>query len=191
MTDAEWNSWQSRWTGAAGPLPDVRARARREARTHRAARAAFFLLIAGTLAVALPSMAAAPEPEAKWIAAICIAFFAAMAAAWLAAQRGLGGGGTGNPREALGFLERRLRAEARMAQAVRWVYAALCVAFLAVFPRLVSRHQKPLVEEMIAYPWMLLVFAATFSAPWWVERRNRKHRQELAEWRRWMDEQSL
>ena len=67
MTDAEWTSWQSSWTGASGPLPDVRARTRKEVRVHRLANLTFFVLIAGTLALALPSMMAAPEPEVRWI----------------------------------------------------------------------------------------------------------------------------
>jgi len=31
----------------------------------------------------------------------------------------------------------------------------------------------------------------TFSAPWWVARRNRRHQDEIDRWRRWMDEQHL
>jgi hypothetical protein len=38
---------------------------------------------------------------------------------------------------------------------------------------------------------MALAFATTFSAPWWVARRNRRHEEEVAAWRRWMDEQQL
>ena len=191
MTDAEWNSWQSSWTGATGPLPDVRARARREVRAHRAAQVAFFALIIGTLALALPSMARAPEPEVKWIAVLCIAFFAIMGVGYFVIQRGIAASKTGNPRDAVAFLERRLRVEERMAHVVRWSYALVCFGFVIVFPKLVSHHEKPWIEEMISYPWMMLVFAVTFTAPWWVARRNQKHHSEIAEWRRWMDQQQL
>src|SRR6185295_11122801 len=50
MIDAEWNAWQSSWTGATGPLPDIRTRARKEVRLHRLANVAFFLLMAVALA---------------------------------------------------------------------------------------------------------------------------------------------
>jgi hypothetical protein len=191
MTDSEWTSWQSSWTGATGPLPDVRARARKEVRVHRFANLTFFALVAGTLALALPSMTAAPEPEVRWIGALVVAFFAAMSIGYLLIQRGIALGQTGNPREALAFLERRLRVERLTAHLVRWVYAVLCIAFLFIFPQLVAHHEKPWLEKAISYPWMALAFAVTFTAPWWVARRNRKHQEEIDRWRRWMDEQHL
>jgi hypothetical protein len=189
MTDTEWTSWQSSWTGATGPLPDVRARARREVRLHRFANLAFFALVGGTLLLALPSMWAETEPEVKWIAVLVVAFFAAMSIGYLLIQRGIAPGK--NPREALAFLERRLHVERLTAHLVRWVYAVLCIACLFIFPRLVAHHEKPWLEKAIAYPWMALVLAVTFTAPWWVARRNRKHQQEIDRWRHWMDEQHL
>ena len=191
MTDAEWTSWQSSWTGASGPLPDVRARTRKEVRVHRFANLTFFVLIAGTLALALPSMMAAPEPEVRWIGVLVVGFFAAMSIGYLLIQRGIALANTGNPREALAFLERRLRVERLTAHLVRWVYAVLCIAFLFIFPQLVAQHEKPWLEKAITYPWMALVLVVTFTAPWWVARRNRKHQEEIDRWRRWMDEQHL
>lgn len=191
MTDAEWTSWQSSWTGASGPLPDVRARTRKEVRVHRFANLTFFVLIAGTLALALPSMTAAPEPEVRWIGGLVVGFFAAMSIGYLLIQRGIALANTGNPREALAFLERRLRVERLTAHLVRWVYAGLCIAFLFIFPQLVAHHEKPWLEKAITYPCMALVLVVTFTAPWWVARRNRKHQQEIDRWRRWMDEQHL
>lgn len=191
MTDAEWNSWQASWTGATGPLPDVRARAQREALMHKFGKAAFFALIAFTLAAALPPMLSAPEPEVPFITVAMLAFFAAMSIGYLLVQRGLGAGKTGTPRDALAFLEGRLRVERLTAHLVRWGYAAMCVAFLFIFPRLVSHHDRPGLEKAITYPAMALTFVVTFSAPWWVARRNRKHQEEIDDWRRWMDEQQL
>jgi hypothetical protein len=191
MTDSEWNSWQSSWTGATGPLPDVRARARKEVRVHRFANLTFFGLVVCTLALALPRMTAAPEPEVRWIGALVVTFFAAMSIGYLLIQRGIALGKTGNPREALAFLERRLRVERLTAHLVRWVYAGLCIAFLFIFPQLVAHHEKPWLEKAITYPWMALVFVVTFTAPWWVARRNRKHQEEIDRWRGWMDEQQL
>ena len=191
MTDPEWNSWQSSWAGATGPLPDVRARARKEVRLHRFANLSFFALVAGTLALALPSVAAAPEPEVKWIGVVMVAFFAVTSIGYVLIQRGMALGKTGNPREALAFLERRLLVERLTAHLVRWVYAVLCIAFLFIFPRLVAHHEKPRLEKAISYPWMALVLAVTFTAPWWVARRNGKYQVEIDLWRRWMDEQQI
>jgi len=192
MTDAEWNAWQSSWTGATGPLPDVRARAQKEVRLHRLANVAFFLLVALTLAVSLPSMfAPSIEPEVHFIGWIVIAFFSAMSIGYLVIQRGIRVRGAGNPRDALAFLERRLRVERLTAHLVRWVYACLTVVFVFIFPRLVARHSDPGLEMAISFTWMSIVLAVTFSAPWWVARRNRRHQEEIDRWRRWMDEQQL
>jgi hypothetical protein len=136
-------------------------------------------------------MTAAPEPEVRWIGALVVAFFVAMSIGYLLIQRGIALGRTGNPREALAFLESRLRFERLTAHLVRWVYAVLCIAFLLIFPQLVAHHEKPWLEKAITYPCLALVLAVTFTAPWWVARRNRKHQEEIDRWRRWMDEQHL
>src|SRR5205823_3362467 len=87
VSDAEWNSWQSTWTGAAGPLPDVRARARKEVRLHRLANVAFFLLVAIALACLVPVFADRSS-AVHMIGWIIIAFCAAMSIGYLAIQRG-------------------------------------------------------------------------------------------------------
>ena len=190
MTDAEWSSWQANWAGATGPLPDVRARAAKEARSQRIGRIAFFLLCGVTLVSAIPAFQDR-EPVVHVIGWMVLAFFAAMLIGYLASHRGVDESRTGNPRDAVAFLERRLRAEQRMAQVVRWTYAALVVADFFIFPILVAHHERPQLEMAISYPWLALVLLVTFSAPWWVERRNRRHVEEIAEWRRWMDQQQL
>ena len=189
MTDSEWDSWQSSWAGASGPLPDLRTRAVKETRSHRTAKVAFFALVA----VALASWAATLDDHSPGVGAIrwvILLFTAAMSIGYVFSRRGVAARG-GNPRDALAFLERRLRLERRMAHVVRWSYAALFAAFVIIFPTVVARHERPAVEMAIAYPWMALVLLLTFSAPWWVERRNRRYQQEIADWRRWMDEQQL
>ena len=77
------------------------------------------------------------------------------------------------------------------AHLVRWVYFCLCVAFAILFPRIVAGHESPRLEMAISYSAMTACLAVTFSAPWWVARRNRRHQEELVQWRRWMDEQQL
>jgi predicted Co/Zn/Cd cation transporter (cation efflux family) len=98
---------------------------------------------------------------------------------------------TGNPRDALAFLERRLRVERLVAHLVRWSYAGLCVAMIFVFPPMVAGHRSRDVEMAFAFTATAVLFAVTFSAPWWVARRNRRHVEEIARWRRWMDEQQI
>jgi hypothetical protein len=190
VTDAEWNSWQSSWRGATGPLPDVRARTEKEVRLHRLANVAFFLLVAIALAAAI-SVFADSSAAVRRIGWIIIAFCAAISIGYLSIQRGIGLSKVGNPRDALAFLERRLRVERLTAHLVRWVYAGLFVAFVIVFPGVVAKHEAPQLEMAISYSGMLVAFAVTFSAPWWVARRNRRHEEELERWRRWMDEQRL
>jgi FtsH-binding integral membrane protein len=190
MIDAEWDSWQSSWTGATGPLPDVRARARREARLHRLANLAFFLLLAIGVVAVVPVLFDRSE-IVRQIGWTDIAFCVAMAAGYLWIQRGIRPRDAGNPRDAIAFLERRLRVERRVAQLVRWVHVALCLVGLVLFPRLTATHEAPRLELTIIFAFMFILFAATFSAPWWVGRRNLRQQEEIDRWRRWMDEQHL
>jgi hypothetical protein len=190
MSDSEWSSWQSTWTGATGPLPDVRARALREVRLHRLANVAFFVLVAIAL-VASSTTFADPSSAVRAIGWIIVAFVAAMSIGYLSIQRSIDLRRTGNPRDALGFLERRLRVERLTAHLVRWAYAGLCVAFVIVFPRVVAGHSAPRLEMAVSFPLMCVLLVLTFSAPWWVARRNRRHQDEIDRWRCWMDEQHL
>jgi threonine/homoserine/homoserine lactone efflux protein len=191
MIDAEWDSWQSTWTGATGPLPDVRARARKEVRLHRRAKAIFFLLVAVALVAGGSATFADRSAAVRAIGWINTAFLVAMSVGYLLIQRGIGLQRTGNPREALAFLERRLRVERLVAHLVRWSYAFLCAAFVVVFPKVVQGHEAPRLEMSIAFPWMFVVLLVTFSAPWWVARRSRRHQEEIDRWRQWMDDQRL
>jgi hypothetical protein len=190
MTDTEWNSWQSGWTGATGPLPDVRARAQKEVRLHRLANVTFFLLVAIALAACVPIFAD-PSSAVHMIGWTIIAFCAAMSIGYVSIQRGIRLRSAGTPRDALAFLERRLRVERLAAHLIRWTYAGLCVVFVFVFPRVVAGHSAPGLEMAISFPCMFVVFVVTFSAPWWVARRSRRHQEEIDRWRRWMDEQHL
>jgi threonine/homoserine/homoserine lactone efflux protein len=190
MTDPEWSAWQSTWAGATGPLPDVRARAQREVRLHQLANVAFFLLVAIALCAAGTTFAD-PSMAVRAIGYIVIAFIAAMSIGYLSIQRGISLRRSGSPRDALGFLERRLRVERLTAHLVRWAYAGLCVAFVIVFPHVVAGHSAPRLEMAISFPFMLVLLVVTFSAPWWVARRNRRYQDEIDGWRRWMDDQAL
>ena len=133
----------------------------------------------------------AAGPEVHPVGWVILAFCGAMGLGYGLLQRGLRPEEAGSPRAAVAFLERRLRVERRSAQLVRWGYAGLCAAFVLVFPRMVASHSRPELEMGISFGFMLVTLAATFSAPWWVARRNRRYEEELEGWRRWMDEQGL
>jgi hypothetical protein len=190
MTDPEWSSWQSTWSGATGPLPDVRARAQREVRLHRLANVAFFLLVAIAL-FASASTFTDPSRAVRTIGWTVMAFIAAMSIGYLSIQRGIGLRRTGSPRDALGFLERRLRVERLTAHLVRWAYAGLFLVFVFVFPNVVAGHSAPRLEMAISFSFMVVFFVLTFSAPCWVARRNQRHQEEIDRWRRWMDDENV
>jgi threonine/homoserine/homoserine lactone efflux protein len=190
MTDPEWSSWQSAWAGATGPLPDVRARAQREIRLHRLANVAFFLLVATGLAASATTLTD-PSWAVRTIGWMVMAFIAAMSVGYLSIQRGIDLRRTGSPRDALGFLERRLRVERLTAHLVRWAYAGLFLVFVIVFPHVVAGHSTPRLEIALSFSSMFVFLVMTFSAPWWVARRNRRHQEEIDRWRRWMDDQHL
>jgi hypothetical protein len=190
MIDAEWTAWQSAWSAATGPLPDVRARAQTELRLHRRANLAFFALVAVALVCSVPAFTA-PEPAVHAIGWVIVAFFGAMSIGYLWIQRGLALHAVDHPRGALAFLERRLSLERRAAHLFRWGYAGLCAVFVVVFPRVVEGHEAPRLEMAISFSFMFVLLVATFSAPWWVARRNRPREDEVGRWRRWMDEQHL
>src|SRR5260370_11584529 len=151
MTDAEWNSWQSGWTGATGPLPDVRAREQKEVRLHRLAKVAFFILIAIALAALVPVFDDR-SPAVHFIGWTIIAFCAAMSIGYLSIQRGIRLSSAGNPRDALAFLERRLRFARLTAHLIRWVYAGVSVVFLFVFQRAVAGHRAAWLQKAITDP---------------------------------------
>src|SRR5262249_29442966 len=159
-------------SGATGPLPDVRARAEREARSHRLAMVAYFALVAIALAASSEAFRA-PEPEVRAIGWLILAFIGSMAIGHASIRRGVSARRIGPPRDALSFLERRLRVEHLAAHLVRWAYAGLCVGFVILFPRVAAPHSAPKLEMAIAFPAMAVLFAVTFTAPWWVARRNR------------------
>lgn len=190
MSDPEWKAWQSSWASTTGPLPGIRARAQREVLLHRLANAAFLLLVALGLAGAAVAFAA-PEGAVHAIGWTIVGFCTAMSAGHVWLQRGVRLRSIGNPRDAVTFLERRLHVERLTAHLVRWCYVGLCIAFVSVFPKVVTGHSAPGLELAISFPMMFVALVVTFSAPWWVARRNRRHQEEIDRWRRWMDEQHI
>ncbi|HVP60867.1 MAG TPA: hypothetical protein VMT11_09930 [Myxococcaceae bacterium] len=185
-----WDSWQSTWAGASGPLPDVRTRAHREASRHRRTRITVLLLAAIASLGAVPAFAA-PEGVVHAIGWAILAFGAAMGIGFLLIQRGVGSWRFASPREALGFLERRLAAELRMARLVRWVYLGMCLFGGIATQVLYAEHGSPLPVRLMTLGCFLFGVALAFFAPWWFGRIARRRRAEFDGWRRWMDEQNL
>jgi hypothetical protein len=190
MSDAEWDSWQSTWASGSGPLPDVRARAEQEARRHRRTNVTVFLL-AGIAALGAVPAFGAGEDIVHVIGWAVLAFSVAMILGFMAIQRGIGRPRVDNPREALGFLERRLRAELQVAHLARWVYVGVCLVGGISTQVLYARSGSPASTRVMTLGWYLVLFALTFSAPWWVARTARRREAEFDRWRHWMDEQNL
>ncbi|HUM11095.1 MAG TPA: hypothetical protein VLT82_09130 [Myxococcaceae bacterium] len=185
-----WDSWQSTWAGASGPLPDVRARAQREASRHRRTQVTVLLLAAIASLGAVPAFAA-PEGAVHAIGWAILAFGAAMGIGFLVIQRGVGSWRFAGPREALGFLERRLGAELRMARLVRWVYLGMCLFGGIATQVLYIEHASPLSVRLMTLGCFLFGVTLAFFVPWWFGRIARRRQAELDRWRSWIDEQGL
>jgi hypothetical protein len=186
MSDAEWEALRSSWTGAEGPLPDVRTRALQQSSRQRRANVIFFSLLAGgALVDAWAAIFERADPYTCWG---LILWGAAVSAGFVWIQRGIRLGKTANPREALSFLERRVRVERQGAQIFRWAYA-VGIVFVAIHFRNLFGDDWPV--KLVARFILLVIFALTFSAPWWIRRFTDRQQEEIARWRRWMDEQQL
>jgi hypothetical protein len=185
-----WESWQATWAGASGPLPDVRARAEREAWRHRRTWVSVLLLVAAG-ALGAQQAFAAPEEVVHLIGWGILAFCSAMAIGFLAVGRRVGFWRIGSPRDAVGFLERRLGAEVRAAHLARWLYLGACVLGAIATHLLYQEHGSPLPVRVMTLGCFGFGLALTFSAPWWFGRIARRRRAELDVWRRWLDEQNL
>jgi len=185
-----WESWQSAWAGASGPLPDVGARASTEARRHRRSRISVFVLLAAACLAAVPAFSA-PEEIVHLIGWGILGFCAAMGIGYLLTHRDVALPDADGPRKALDFLERRLVAEQRVAHLTRWVFLATCVLGAVATHLLYEEHGSGLPVRVMTLACFVFGFALTFSAPWWFGRIARRRRAELDAWRRWMDEQSL
>ena len=186
MNDAEWDAWSKNWTSAEGPLPDIRVRAIQQASRHRRANRVLFALMAGgCLANAWAATAGKADPITCWG---LILWGVAVSIGFVWIQRGIRLRETANPREALAFLERRVRVERQGAQILRWAYAVgiLCVA--VYFRNLFGDEW---LAKLVARFVLFAIFALTFSAPWWVRRFTDRQKAEIDLWRRWMDEQQL
>lgn len=185
MSDAEWEAWSSKWSGAGGPLPDVRARARQQERRHLRANLIFWaLMFFGVLA----NLFGQDDPIVRWM---LIAWSVVIVAAFLWVQRGSGLSKDPTPRETLAFLERRVRVERRSAQVARWVYPPLML-FVAIYYRdLLGAGDDAWVAKLVARALVLALAAVVFSAPWWMRRFTDRQQAEIDLWRRWMNEQQL
>ncbi len=182
MSDTEWNAWQSSWTGAQGPLPDIRAHALRQRTRHRLGNILFFAL----MAFGVPAnLFLQDDRSTRWIV---ISWAVALSIAVLWIQRGTALR-SGNPREALAFLERRVRAERQGAQIARWAYPPL-ILFVGIYYRDLFGDDA-WIAKAVARGVLLAMIAFTASAPWWIRRFTDRQQAEIDRWRRWMDEQQL
>ena len=182
MSNAEWEAWRSKWTSAEGPLPDIRARALRQASRHRLTSLIFFaLLVSGMLS----NLLFQDDPLTRWF---LILWAIAISIYFVKIYRGIGLGNSGHPREALAFLEKRVRVERQGA----WIFGLACAAvMLFVSIRFTELFGPEWTVKLVARCIMLALAALLFWALWWVRRLADRQQAELDLWRRWLDEQQL
>jgi hypothetical protein len=185
-----WDAWQSEWAGAAGPLPEVRARTEVEARRHRRARVTVLVLLGVTSLGAVPAFAA-PERPVHLIGWGILAFCLALGTGFLLTHRAVGTTGAAAPREALGFLQRRLDSERRAARLTRWVWVLLCVLGIVAMHLLYEEHGSPLPVRLMTLGCYVFGLALCFAASWWFGRIAGRRQAELDAWRSWLDAQGL
>ena len=182
MNDAEWEVWRSRWTGAEGPLPDLRARAAQQAWRHRRANVIFFALFAAGAAVNLGYQ---DDLVMRWFL-IGWGLLLCLGLVWL--QRGSRLEESGTPREAVAYLERRIRIEKNLGQVFRWTYAA-GLLFVGIHFR--DLFGDDWAVKLVARCLLFAVFVVTFAAPWWMRRFTDRQQLEVDRFRRWLDQQQL
>ncbi|HEY1333573.1 MAG TPA: hypothetical protein VGF31_04885 [Myxococcaceae bacterium] len=185
-----WEALQSTWTGGAGTLPDVRARAEQEVRRHRRSTLSVAVLLAAAALCAIPAFDA-PEGVVHLIGWAILGFCAAMGIGFVVIQRGIGSPELNGPRQAIEFLERRLAGERRVAQLSRWVYLALCIVGTVLTQLLYVQHGSPLSVRLMTLGCFLFGLAVTFTAPSWFARVARRRQSEIERWRGWLEDQSL
>jgi len=185
-----WESWQSTFASASGLLPDARALAESESRNHRRTSVSVVALLAAASLASIPAFTA-PEDMVHVIGWLILGFCAALGLGFVVIQRAVGSPSIASPREALGFLERRLGAELRVARLVRWVYLALCLLGGVATQLLYVEHGSPPPVRIMTLACFVFGVALTFTAPWWFARIARRRQVELDRWRHWMEEQGL
>jgi hypothetical protein len=189
MSDAEWQAWQASWQGATGPLPDIHARTRTRQRWHRVANLAFFAMMAAGLAGFGRLILLGPGLEDRVAGWVAVVFCVTLSIGFVWVQRGLDLRRTGNPRDAVAFLERRVRAEKRGAQLGRVCYVALAFAMGIQVQWMLA--EAPWAARAFALACCATVLAFALAMPWWVRRRVARQEEEIVRWRKWMDEQQL
>ncbi|HEY1905876.1 MAG TPA: hypothetical protein VGG91_07535 [Myxococcaceae bacterium] len=185
-----WETWQSTWAGAEGPLPDVRSRVEREARHHRRSRVSVVLLLLVASLGAIPAFEA-PEAVVHLIGWVILAFCAGIGIGFAVIQRRVGPLKLATPREALAFLEQRLGAELRVAHLTRWVYLAMILLGGVLTQLLYVEHGSPLSVRLMTLGCFVFGLALTFTAPVWFGRIARRRQTEIDRWRGWLEEQNL
>ena len=188
MNDAEWDSMQSVWQDGSGPLPDVLRRARAAARRRSLDNFAGLTMIVGGFALSTFLITRGRYHDAA-IGWLDLVFTLTLLAGFLWIQRGVITGGLENPRDAVAFLERRIRAERRGSLFAPPVFLGLLIGAGYYSHTAIDEGGWPLRIFMI----VLLTVGTGFllALPWSVHRRTARELDDLHRWRAWMDEQQL
>ena len=188
MSDSEWEAWQSTWKGADGPLPDVRARAGAAARRQRIDNVAGLAMIVAGFGISGYLITSGLRHDAR-IGWMDLVFTMSILVGFLWIQRGLRRDRIGTPRDAIAFLERRLRAERSASLFAPPLYLALLIA--ASWESYAVTDASAWVARAVTAAVLVVGGAVTLAMPLLVRRRTRREEAEIAAWRRWLDEQQL
>ena len=183
MGDPEAEAWRSGWTGTEVPLPDIRARVTAQVARHRRANILFFALNAGGV---IANLLGQDDPIVRWL---IIAWSVVLSVGLLWIQRGIACPPSGSPREALAYLERRIRMGRQGAHLARWMYPPLMI-FVAIYYRDLFGEDAIVVKLVLRAMFGALV-VGMISAPWWVRRLTAAQQAEINAWRKWLDEQPV
>ena len=188
MTDTEWNAWQESWRGANGPLPAIGARTRTAGRRHRLD--AVFGVVMIFLGLVISILLVKGQPHEKVIGWLDLAFVVAIAIGFIWIERGAKSYPLASPRDALAFLERRIRAERRGARFAPALYLCLLVAVTG-YEAVGAIRASDGIGLVLAGAILVVGSAVTLAVPWLVRRRVDQQQAEVNRWRRWLDEQNL
>jgi hypothetical protein len=182
--------YREQWANASGPLPDVRAIARRSALRDRLGTWLLIALYAfGACANIWVVLFDQGDPI---VAAFLCVWSLVIATSLLWIQRHSKVRPTDGPRETLAFFEQRVRVERIAAQIFRWAHV-VSILFFSIYYRNLFGDDDTVkrVARLSMAAILVAMLAITFMAPRWAERRAVRQRHDVELWRRWMEEQQL
>ncbi|MBS2027193.1 MAG: hypothetical protein JST54_04740 [Deltaproteobacteria bacterium] len=189
MSDNEWESWQKTFQAKKDPLPEISKRASRTRRGMWAANVIFFGIVIVELLAAIPMLRdTGHDADISHVTGLgLILVMLGMSVGFVKLQRGLWSPVTSNAREQLEYMERWTRGSERAAMLARQG-GVVCGGFTAVVCTAAWMNQRPPLAVMVVGA---LFIAAVVIGCWYSpvlnERRLKRYRARLDQWRAELD----